>query len=666
MKRMFVIISNILVSLFLAWVFTIWSDTYVSYYYPNVAVFDAGQEVSYEKVSEGLHQLAEETDSLIAMQHQELGKHGETVFSYTAFGQGSLPEALVEKQSDPDKNGGVETNYFIFEGSLTSERLKETLSHLGMTNLQVVKPSGLALLGSLLSNGFQITVLLMFFLTFASLTLIGQIRALRLSGIRLISGEKRWKIFLIPLVWDACTALLGMTLGFVFSLLLNVFLGLPTISYLLIGLGLLVYNLLLLLIAFFFALIFWMGIKKVQLMQVIKGQVPVKGILSLILIGQFLAILMVSIAVSRTHTYSQAWALQKKGQAIWQSEKDVMTLTLGRESSQIASGPASDAKDQIWFDVIKQAIGEDKAFLSRHYLAEYLMQTNQTGAKVLTPPYSPQGNILVVTPNYLKHQNIGLDKATWEKSKQLRRGEFLLLLPETLRTEEESYRSEFEESMTNLMSSGEEHQKMSALVSYVETGQSRFLYNSNPLVYQHFLEDPILLVLTPESTGDLGRTFWLNALGSYLYFEQLNQTRELLTEHGIDHWVSEIKSGYQAYQTLLSHLKREFWMMIAAAVLGIATSLLMFNTMNLLYFAEFRRDILVKKIAGLHFLESHRYYLLAQMLVFLLGFIASVLLATGVALAFGVLLVFTFNALLLLYFQTKREEKMSMLILKGA
>ncbi|SUN51120.1 immunity protein, bacteriocin-associated integral membrane protein subfamily [Streptococcus dysgalactiae subsp. dysgalactiae] len=99
MKRFFVILSNLLTSLFLVWMFTIWSDTYVSHYYPSVSVYTSKPEASFEKLADSLSHLAKETDSLIAIQHQEPGAEGKTVFTYTVFGQGKLPEPLSEKKT---------------------------------------------------------------------------------------------------------------------------------------------------------------------------------------------------------------------------------------------------------------------------------------------------------------------------------------------------------------------------------------------------------------------------------------------------------------------------------------------------------------------------------------------------------------------------------------
>ncbi len=86
MKKLFILISNLLASLFFVWVFTIWTDTYVSYYYSNVVVHDSSPETTFQHVATRLEKLAEETDSFIAIQHQDPNSEGTTVFSYTTLG----------------------------------------------------------------------------------------------------------------------------------------------------------------------------------------------------------------------------------------------------------------------------------------------------------------------------------------------------------------------------------------------------------------------------------------------------------------------------------------------------------------------------------------------------------------------------------------------------
>ena len=670
MKKLFILISNLLASLFFVWVFTIWTDTYVSHYYPNVVVRDSSPETTFQHVATRLEKLAEETDSFIAIQHQDPNSEGTTVFSYTTFGDGKLPDGLQEKNLEDAQSSSVETNYFVFDGNLDIHLLREELSQLGLTNMHLTIPSKLSTLMAIFSNGFQLISLLIFILTFVALTLISQISQLRSSGIRLISGEKRWSIFLRPVGEDLKGIVVGFSLAGVLAILMQKILSLPTQSLMTIGEGLLSYNLILLSISLFFAQLFAVGIKKIHLMQIIKGQVPVRGIISLILIGQLLAIIIVTLGIGSSLKYSQAWQQHRIGQEVWSQERQLTILSISREGTSPGFDEQAQRKLRTWYQLMDLAVSEQKAFLSRHQLIDRTLQNGMASSKNLTTStewhdYSPNGNVLIVTPQYLERQNIPVDTTIEQKMNHLDVGEFVLLLPEHLRSEEEHYKSVFEDDLTSRISSKDERQQMTATVGYLESGHDRFVYNTTPISYQQFLKDPIIIVITPQSTGPQSVLFWVDAVQNYVLFNQLSDAQELIQRQGIENWVSEMQTGYHNYITLLDNIQRERWVMLAGAVLGIATSILLFNTMNRLYFEEFRRAIFIKRIAGLRFLEIHRTYLFAQLGVFLLGFVASVFLQVEIVVAFLVLLLFTGLSLLQLHVQMQKENKMSMLVLKG-
>lgn len=670
MKKLFILISNLLASLFFVWVFTIWADTYVSHYYPNVVVRDSSPETTFQHVATRLEKLAEETDSFIAIQHQDPNSEGTPVFSYTTFGNGKLPDGLQEKNLEDAQSSSVETNYFVFNGNLDIHLLREELSQLGLTNMHLTIPSKLSTLMAIFSNGFQLISLLIFILTFGALTLISQISQLRSSGIRLISGEKRWSIFLRPVGEDLKGIAVGFSLAGVLAILMQKILSLPTQSLMTIGAGLLCYNLILLSISLFFAQLFAVGIKKIHLMQIIKGQVPVRGIISLILIGQLLAIIIVTLGIGSSLKYSQAWQQHRIGQEVWSQERQLTILSISREGTSPGFDEQAQRKLRTWYQLMDLAVSEQKAFLSRHQLIDRTLQNGMASSKNLTTStewhnYSPNGNVLIVTPQYLERQNIPVDTTIKQKMNHLDVGEFVLLLPEHLRSEEEHYKSVFEDDLTSRMSSKDERQQMTATVGYLESGHDRFVYNTTPISYQQFLKDPIIIVITPQSTGPQSIVFWVDAVQNYVLFNQLSDAQELIQRQGIENWVSEMQTGYHNYITLSDNIQRERWVMLAGAVLGIATSILLFNTMNRLYFEEFRRAIFIKRIAGLRFLEIHRTYLFAQLGVFLLGFVASVFLMVEIVVAFLVLLLFTGLSLLQLHVQMQKENKMSMLVLKG-
>ncbi|HHQ3742400.1 TPA: bacteriocin-associated integral membrane family protein, partial [Streptococcus pneumoniae] len=544
MKKLFILISNLLASLFFVWVFTIWTDTYVSHYYPNVVVRDSSPETTFQHVATRLEKLAEETDSFIAIQHQDPNSEGTTVFSYTTFGDGKLPDGLQEKNLEDAQSSSVETNYFVFDGHLDIHLLREELNQLGLTNMHLTIPSKLSTLMAIFSNGFQLISLLIFILTFVALTLISQISQLRSSGIRLISGEKRWSIFLRPVGEDLKAIAVGFSLAGVLAILMQKILSLPTQSLMTIGEGLLSYNLILLSISLFFAQLFAVGIKKIHLMQIIKGQVPVRGIISLILIGQLLAIIIVTLGIGSSLKYSQAWQQHRIGQEIWSQERQLITLSISREGTSPGFDEQAQRKLRTWYQLMDLAVSEQKAFLSRHQLIDRTLQNGMASSKNLITStewhdYNPNGNVLIVTPQYLERQNIPVDTTIEQKMNHLNVGEFVLLLPEHLRSEEEHYKSVFEDDLTSRMSSQDERQQMTATVGYLESGQDRFVYNTTPISYQQFLKDPIIIVITPQSTGPQSILFWIDAVQNYVLFNQLSDAQELIQRQGIENWVSE-------------------------------------------------------------------------------------------------------------------------------
>lgn len=672
MKRVFIMISNVLASIFFIWLFSVWASSFISYIYPSVGVIEASHEVKFSLVADELAELAESTDSLIAIQHWELDENGTEEVSYTLFGEGKLPEGLQEKViTDPD-TVGIKKNYFIFGGKLTTQKLKERLSQLGMTRMFEIRPSVISVFATVFSNGFQMIGLLIFLLTFASLSLISQIRTLRTAGIRMISGENRWTIFAKPLWSDMMSMTFGLVIGLMVAILgTKIFpFSSPNLIILMTALGLLLYNTLLLLIAIFFALLFAIGIKKVHLMKIIKGQVPVRGILSLILIGQLLAVVIIGFAINGSFIYSRIWQQQVAGQVAWSQEKYLISLHTSREGVDLGFDDNASAKGKIWYQFINQAVAEDKAFLARHFLVEKMMQATDTKSKYMTSlewdDYSPQGNVLLVTPLYLTRQKIEVTSDIMDKAHRLQTGEFLLLLPETLKSETDHYKKLFEQSLTEQTSLSEAKQDMSATISYLENGKERFAYNTTPISYQQSVKDPIIVVVTPQSMGENAYAFWEDALYYYMYFSDLETTQDLIKQHDIVNWVSELKPAYMSYRTLLDNIQREIWTTFSGAILGVFTSILMFNTMNLLYFEEFRRDVFIKRVSGYGFWGIHKKYLIAQFLVFLLGSIVSALITQNGFISLIVMVIFLLNSILLLALQAKKENAMSTLILKGA
>ncbi|NQK93483.1 DUF1430 domain-containing protein [Streptococcus suis] len=116
---------------------------------------------------------------------------------------------------------------------------------------------------------------------------------------------------------------------------------------------------------------------------------------------------------------------------------------------------------------------------------------------------------------------------------------------------------------------------------------------------------------------------------------------------------------------VLNTKRTEFYSLLIGTVLTLATAILLYDAMNLLYFEQFRREIFIKRLAGMTFRELHGQYLLGQLGVFLVGLLASVWLTSNLvmsSLAVGLLAV---NAMVILKLQDKKEQTANVAVLKG-
>ncbi|CRI00030.1 bacteriocine associated ABC transporter permease [Streptococcus pneumoniae] len=247
----------------------------------------------------------------------------------------------------------------------------------------------------------------------------------------------------------------------------------------------------------------------------------------------------------------------------------------------------------------------------------------------------------------------------------LQAGEFGLLLPEKLKGQEEELKKRYEDYLTPSDEQGKSQLPMKARVTYLPNNQKRFIYNNTPMIYQQFLTDPILVVVLPRSFGGYDNPYFSH-LNSYLYFDGLEKSKKLVVENGLEKNVSQYDYAASVYQQMIQSIQLENLITIAGGIFAIATSILLFNTMNFLYFEEFRRPIFLKKIAGLGFVKIHQMILLSESILLLLGSFLTFLLTQEWWIALVTLLLFITNAWFILLYRSHKEDHLLATVLKGA
>ena len=677
MKKLFILLSTFFLSFFLAWIIVLRAPQYLYASYDSVSLLRVKkdtQEPTREVFEKELENFANSEQSLIARRIVEPSKDGSTHFTYATYGQGTLPKEFQEASQESRERSDPLNSYLLLSGSLTKEKLADKLGDLGYKAIPDRKIPPYTLAFRMLLIPLILISLAIFGLSFFALVIITRIKEMRAAGIKLFSGQTLLSIMghslSTDIKWLLLSALLSFLGGGVVLFSQGLFYPILLATY---GFGISFYLLFLLAISILLMLLYLMSLSYKALVPVIKGRLPLKRLMALTLLCQLVAVFTVGYAVKTGLTsYQRLKELEISKQA-WQDRADYYQISFG------LGDRVKDTENQNkWYAFAKEAIEEEQALFVKDNLIHFAnpqgkneQGKNEQGETLDT--YSPDANTLYVSPSYLDKEKVVVDAETKQKLAHLQKGEFGLLLPESLRSQESELKKIFEERLSDYGKSGEEasaplEYEMRAIVSYLPTGEKRFVYNNgeSPVSIQ-YLTDPILVVFTPTSTGEsiISKYSWSIKAGKQLFIKGYESGLELLKKAGIYEQVSYLKEGRSVYLTRYNEVQTETATLILGAIVGIASSLLLFYSVNLLYFEQFRRDILIKRISGLRFFETHAQYMVSQFASFIFGASLFILSSRDLVIGLLTLLVFLASAVLTLYRQAQKESRVSMTIMKG-
>ena len=669
MKRVFIILSNLFISSFLIWIAFISPNTVIHRSLPVVGVVRQEKSVTYEELSSSLDRLAKENHSIIARQIQRTDSKGQVVFTYDIYGEGKLPLGIKREKKELAANESLLKNYYVLTGDLETEKLDQTLHTLGFSQTFIEKPNPLQTFIAFFGSGSQSLALVIFIISFSALTIIQKTLEMRSAGIRYISGMRRLQLFGHSLKDDSIELLLGCIGASIMGAVLIYCFQLTPFSYSIVIFSSIIYNGILLILSVFLSFLFAYSIQTIHLVPLLKGKVPLKRILVFLFICQFLAVALIGLAIHRISIYGSVWQTHQEGSEAWLKQSNWVQISTSREDFSQKTNKETQIEDRAkWSKLIESGI-EKGGLLVYHQLASFdskgFMNDPRTGRDLSITDYDSLANTLYVTPNYLDIQRISVSPEEKERLNHLQAGEFGLLLPEKLKGQEEELKKRYEDYLTPRDEQGKSQLPMKARVTYLPNNQKRFIYNNTPMNYQQFLTDPILVVVRPKSFGGYGNPYF-SQLNSYLYFDGLEKSKKLVTENGLEKNVSQYDYAAAVYQQMMQSIQLENLMAIAGGIFGMGTSILLFNTMNFLYFEEFRRPIFLKKIAGMDFLKIHKSMLVSEITMLLLGSVLIFFLTQEWWIALVTLLLFATNAWLILLYRSHGEEHFLPIILKGA
>ena len=669
MKRVFIILSNLFISSFLIWIAFISPNMVIHRSLPVVGVVRQDKSVTYEELSSSLDRLARENHSIIASQIQRTDSKGQVVFTYDIYGEGKLPLGIKREKKELAAKESLLTNYYVLTGELETEKLDQTLHTLGFSQTFIEKPNPLQTLIAFFGSGSQSLALVIFIISFSSLTIIQKTLEMRSAGIRYISGMRRLQVFGHSLKDDSIELLLGCIGASIMGAVLIYCFQLTPFSYSIVIFSSIIYNGILLILSVFLSFLFAYSIQTIHLVPLLKGKVPLKRILVFLFICQFLAVALIGLAIHRISIYGSVWQTHQEGSEAWLKQSNWVQISTSREDFSQKTNKETQIENRAkWSKLIESGI-ENGGLLAYHNLVSFsskgVMTDPSTGKEFSITDYDPLANSLYVTPNYLDIQRISVSPEEKERLNHLQAGEFGLLLPEKLKGQEEELKKRYEDYLTPKDEQGKGQLPMKARVTYLPNNRKRFIYNNTPMNYQQFLTDPILVVIQPESFGGYVNPYFTD-LNPYLYFNGLQNSKKLIAEYNLEKSVSQYDYAVDVYQQMAQNIQIENLMAIAGGVFGIATSVLLFNTMNFLYFEEFRKQIFLKKIAGLGFVNIHQMILLSESILLLLGSFLVFILTSEWWIALVTLFLFLTNAWFILLYRSHKEDHLLATVLKGA
>jgi bacteriocin-associated integral membrane protein len=669
MKRVFIILSNLFISSFLIWIAFISPNTVIHRSLPVVGVVRQDKSVTYEELSSSLDRLARENHSIIASQIQRTDSKGQVVFTYDIYGEGKLPLGIKREKKELAAKESLLTNYYVLTGELETEKLDQTLHNLGFSQTFIEKPNSLQTFIAFFGSGSQSLALVIFIISFSAFTIIQKTLEMRSAGIRYISGMRRLQLFGHSLKDDSIELLLGCIGASIMGAVLIYCFQLTPFSYSIVISSSIIYNGILLILSVFLSFLFAYSIQTIHLVPLLKGKVPLKRILVFLFICQFLAVALIGLAIHRISIYGSVWQTHQEGSEAWLKQSNWVQISTSREDFSQKTNKETQIEDRAkWSKLIESGI-ENGGLLAYHQLVFFspkgVMTDPSTGKEFSITDYDPLANSLYVTPNYLDIQRISVSPEEKERLNHLQAGEFGLLLPEKLKGQEEELKKRYEDYLTPKDEQGKGQLPMKARVTYLPNNRKRFIYNNTPMNYQQFLTDPILVVIQPESFGGYENPYFTH-LNSYLYFNGLQNSKKLVAEYNLEKSVSQYDYAVDVYQQMAQFIQIENLMIIAGGVFGIATSVLLFNTINFLYFEEFRKQIFLKKIAGLGFVNIHQTILLSESVLLLLGSFLVFILTSEWWIALVTLFLFLTNAWFILLYRSHKEDHLLATVLKGA
>lgn len=598
----------------------------------HVFIEETPQDLPKKQFDYSLNKYVKQHHSLVVKRIIIPQQSGET-FAYQKFGQNNLPKALKPATKMEQDNSSILASYQLVSGPLTPRQLLLYFNRIGCSATIFARRSLLVVVvSSIMNSRLTLAFLVVFVLTFIALGIHSSIKSLHSIGVRLISGQSIWSIMRASTKLDALPITQAFLMAGIMGTGALALKGQIRVELLQTYWGsLLFYSCLLILAAVLLSLVYLLGLRTRELINVIRGKLAVKHLIGFLLFCQFLAMLIVGASINLIPRSSEFLKKAQKTTNEWAKLDDRVNLM-----TSWVPGKPSD-----WYRFQHEEIGQHDAIVVKSNIIGTYGNKVDTQNGFLKNN-DPNGNTLYVTPNYLKREQIEVGAKNQAKLTHLKLGEFGLILPRKLKPDLKRYQEIYENMFAALT---EKKVKPQPIISFVPDQKERFAYNETVISAPLVLTDPIIVVLTPDSTGinEQSFKFWQSTVVYSTFYRDYAQTKHLLKKHHLINSVADISNSWQNFKLKIQKLQQLRLAFILNAVIVVIASIFLFNEMHLLYFGECKRKILIKWLSGLKFMKLHFSYLKAELIILLLGLAVNYLITQNLQMSLVTLAIFTLN-----------------------
>lgn len=638
--------------------------------FPSVRLQSVKQEKSWEDVSSTLERIAEENKSILARRIL-VASLSEDTFKYVFFGTKETPAGFLsatEKEiEDADRAGSV----IIYKGGLSQKKLAEEMASLSNEPIKITPhPFIFVRVIRSFSSAVGILFFALLLLLFIAVEILDHLRDLPAAGIRLISGIRASSLFLKNIEEDLLAMAFAGGIGFLIANSIMVVFRFWHIAFMnYVGAAILLYLGIVFLVGLLLHVLFLCILQSSRLVDLVKGKVPAKSILVILLLGQAVAMFVVGFGVDRSRRLVPATIRLLEAKAEWAKRKQYVNLTF---SDTALSKDANEQKrrDEAWFSFIRTAFEQKGTVFVKNEMGDFIGINPLGNSEEERKTRALEKRLLYVSPSYFEAESISLDEKVRSTINNLEQGEFALLVPKSLVESTEDIEKSAVQLMNGHYAANQDEtatRTMQVKTMQIPDMQRVFLYNQIGFPTEQFVNAPVFIVFTPKSTGDSfgAKVAWASDLDYYLFLHKDEPYVSLLREKGVLQWISHIEESAHLYERVTRNYRVDLMTTVISTLMGVFTAIVIFISMNRMYFEECRRKIFLYRLSGVPFFANHRRYIAVQCALFLLidavlwGLFKNTLVVSSVGIGFLLL------SIGLLFWQMKRENRMAVTILKG-